>query len=141
MPPGTPYTTSNSGQGARYKLTVPDAGKIVSSRGVRSSFTDAEHVVRGDGGAGSPGAALLESDPERQNVVAAEGAAWEMQSKTGKPIPLDFALALTHLYGEKRDGRYELAALRYLARYIEEAKPSLLDVAGVAAVLAERVAR
>lgn len=64
-----------------------------------------------------------------------------MQSKTGKPFPLDFALALTHLYGEKRDGRYELAALRYLSRYIEEAKPSLLDVAGVAAALAERVAR
>ena len=53
-----------------------------------------------------------------------------MQSKTGKPIPLEFALALTHLYGEKRDGRYELAAIRYLGRYIEEAKPSLLDVAG-----------
>ena len=65
----------------------------------------------------------------------------ELQSKTGKPIPLDFALALTHLYGGKRDGRYELAALRYLSRYINEAKPSLLDVAGVAAVLAERVSR
>ena len=60
----------------------------------------------------------------RGNVIAAESAAWEMQSKTGKPIPLDFALALTHLYGEKADGRYELAALRYLSRYINEAKPS-----------------
>ena len=39
------------------------------------------------------------------------------------------------------DGPYELAALRYLTRSIEEAKPSLLDVAVVAAVLAERVAR
>jgi len=60
---------------------------------------------------------------------------------TGKPVPLDFALALTHLYGERRDGRYELAALRYLARYIDEVKPSLSDVAGVAAVLAESVSR
>ena len=92
------------------------------------------------GDAGSPGAVFWRAI-QNQNVVAAEGAAWELQAKTKQPIPLDFALALTHLYGEKRDGRYELAALRYLTRYIEEAKPSLLDVAGVAAVLAERVAR
>jgi hypothetical protein len=92
------------------------------------------------GDAGSAGA-LFWRAIQSGNVVAAEGAAWEMQSKTGKPIPLDLALALTHLYAEKRDGRYELAALRYLTRYIEEAKPSLLDVAGVAAVLAERVSR
>ena len=64
-----------------------------------------------------------------------------MQSKTGKSIPMDFALPLTHLYGEKRGGRYELVALRYLSRYINEAKPSPLDVAGVAAVPAERAAR
>ena len=35
---------------------------------------------------------------------------------------------------------HRLAAIRYLTRYIEEAKPSLRDVAGVAALLAERVA-
>lgn len=63
-----------------------------------------------------------------------------MQATNGKPVPLDFALALIHLDGEKRDARYELAALGYLSRYIEEAKPSLLEVAGVAAVLVERVA-
>ena len=97
-----------------------------------------EHAFVGE--AGSPGA-LFWRAAGRGNVIAAESAAWEMQSKTGKPIPLDFALALTHLYGEKRDGRYELAALRYLARYIDEVKPSLSDVAGVAAVLAERVSR
>ena len=81
-----------------------------------------EHAFVGE--AGSPGA-LFWRAAGRGNVIAAESAAWEMQSKTGKPIPLDFALALTHLYGEKRDGRYELAALRYLARYIDEVKPSL----------------
>ena len=69
-------------------------------------------------------------------MIVAETVAREIQ-----PLPLDFALALTHLYGDKGDRRYELAALRYLTRYIEEAKPSLLDVAGVAAVLAERVSR
>ena len=52
-------------------------------------------------------------------------------------LPLDFALALVHLYGEKGDSRYERAALRYLARYMAEADPSLADVAGVAALLAE----
>ena len=66
---------------------------------------------------------------QNHNVTAAEGAAWEIQAQTKQPIPFDFALALTHLYGENGDGRYELAALRYLGRYIEEAKPSLLDVA------------
>lgn len=97
-----------------------------------------EHAFVGE--AGSPGA-LFWRAIGRGNVIVAESAAWEMQSKTGKPIPLDFALALTHLYGRSGDGRYELAALRYLSGYIEEAKPSLLDVAGVAAALAERVAR
>ena len=42
---------------------------------------------------------------------------------------------------ERLDSRSELAALRYLTRYVEEAKPSLLDVAGVSVFLAERVAR
>jgi hypothetical protein len=55
-------------------------------------------------------------------------------------LPLDYALALVQLYGEKRDRRYERAALRYLERYIAEASPSLVDVAGVAGLLAERKA-
>ena len=49
-------------------------------------------------------------------------------------------LLLTPRRRLRRDGRYELAAPRYLSRYIEEVKPSLLDFAEVAAVLAERVA-
>ena len=58
------------------------------------------------GDAGSAGA-LFWLAIQNHNVIAVEGAAWEVQATTGKPIPLDFALALTHLYGEKRDGRYE----------------------------------
>ena len=92
------------------------------------------------GDAGSPGA-LFWIAIQSGNVVAADWAAWELQAKTEKPVPLDFALALTYLYGETRNGRYELAALRYLGRYIEDVKPSLLDVAGFAAVLTERLAR
>jgi len=61
-----------------------------------------------------------------------------MQTNTGEPTPLDFALALTHLYADKRSRKYEAAALRYLARYLAEEGPSLEDVAAVAALLAER---
>ena len=42
------------------------------------------------------------------------------------------------MYAEKGDRKYERAALKYLARYMAEAKPSLIDVAQVAALLAER---
>ena len=70
---------------------------------------------------------------ERRNLLMADTVAREFPV-----LPLDFALALVHLYGEKRDRRYERAALRYLERYIAEANPSLEDVAGTAALLAER---
>jgi hypothetical protein len=70
---------------------------------------------------------------ERRNVVGAEAAAREFDV-----LPLDYALALVHLYADKRDRRFERAALRYPERYLAEANPSLLDVAGVAALLAER---
>ena len=42
------------------------------------------------------------------------------------------------LYAEKGDAKYERAALRYLARFLAEGRPSLSDVAQIAAVLAER---
>jgi hypothetical protein len=41
-------------------------------------------------------------------------------------------------YAEKGDPRYERAALKHLARYLAEEKPSLTEIAQVAAVLAER---
>jgi hypothetical protein len=67
------------------------------------------------------------------NVIVAETAAREFEV-----LPLDYALALTYLYAEKGDPRDEAAALRYLTRYLAEANPSLRDVAGTAALLAER---
>ena len=42
------------------------------------------------------------------------------------------------MYADKGDPKYERAALKYLARYMAEANPSLSDVAQIAAVLAER---
>jgi len=53
-------------------------------------------------------------------------------------VPLDQARALVELYAEKGDRKFERAALRYLRRYLDEANPSLVDVAQVAALLAER---
>jgi hypothetical protein len=70
---------------------------------------------------------------EARNVVAAEAAAREATK-----LPLDAALALVRLYGDRRDRRYERAALRYLERYIVEAVPTLEDVAMMASLLAER---
>jgi len=90
------------------------------------------------GEAGSPGAKFWRAIGN-QNVIAAEAAAFEM--KQTYPLPLDFAIALVDLYAEKRDPKFEPAALRYLERYITEARPSLVDLAAAAALLAERVAR
>ena len=41
-------------------------------------------------------------------------------------------------YAEKGDPKYERAALKYLARYLVEENPSLMDLAQVAGLLAER---
>jgi hypothetical protein len=94
-----------------------------------------EHAFVRD--AGSAGAVFWRAI-QNHNVVAAEAAVWEMKASSGKPVPLDFAIALVHLYAEKRDPKFEPAALRYISRYIDEERPSLLDVAGTAALLAER---
>ena len=70
------------------------------------------------------------------NLTAAEQAAFEVPF-----VPLTEARALLGVELEQRTRlreRDERAALRYLRRYLEEADPSLADVAGVAAVLAER---
>lgn len=67
------------------------------------------------------------------NLTAAEQAAFEVAF-----VSLADARALVELYAEKGDRKYERAALRYLARYLAEASPSLADVAQVAALLAER---
>ena len=67
------------------------------------------------------------------NLTAAEQAAFEVPF-----VPLTEARALLELYAEQGEPKFERAALRYLRRYLDEADPSLADVAGVAAVLAER---
>ena len=90
------------------------------------------------GETGSPGAKFWRAIGN-QNIVAAEAAAFEMTQTY--PLPLSYAIALVHLYAEKGDPKYEPAALRYLERYISEEKPSLPDVVGTAALLAERVTR
>ena len=81
---------------------------------------------------GSPGA-IFWRGIERDNLGVAETVAREFPT-----LPLDYALALVHLYGRKRHERYERAALRYLERYLAETNASLEDVAGVAVLLAER---
>ena len=53
-------------------------------------------------------------------------------------IPLEQPRALVELYAEKGDRKYERAALKYLRRYLDESEPSLVDVAQLAGVLAER---
>jgi hypothetical protein len=53
-------------------------------------------------------------------------------------LPLDAALALVRLYGDKHDRRYEPAARRYWSGTSLEAVPTLEDVAMVAGLLAER---
>ena len=68
-----------------------------------------------------------------RNLTAAEQAAFEVAF-----VPLAQARALVELYAEHGDPKYERAALKYLARYLTEAKPTLADAAQMAALLAER---
>ena len=67
------------------------------------------------------------------NLIAAEKAAYEVDF-----VPLAQARALVELYAERGDPKYERAALKYLARYLTEGEPTLVDVAQMAALLAER---
>ncbi len=81
---------------------------------------------------GHPGARLQRA-LAAGNLTAAEQAAFEVSF-----VPLADARALVELYAEKGDRKFERAALKYLVRYLAEANPSLMDVAQVAALLAER---
>ena len=65
-------------------------------------------------------------------MIVAESVARDFEK-----LPLDYALALVRLYGDKHDRRYEPAALRYLQRLIVEERPSPVDVATVGSLLAE----
>ncbi len=68
-----------------------------------------------------------------RNLAAAEQAAFEIAF-----ISLSDARELVELYAEKGDPKYERAALKYLSRYLAEEGPSLMDLAQVAGLLAER---
>jgi hypothetical protein len=81
---------------------------------------------------GYPGARLRRALAAR-NLTAAEQAAFEIAF-----IPLTDARELVELYAEEGDPKYERAALKYLARYLAEEEPSLMDLAQVAGLLAER---
>ena len=51
-------------------------------------------------------------------------------------LPLEDALQLVHLYGDRGSRKFEPAARRWLVRYLTEGTPSLRDVARVTASLA-----
>ena len=78
-------------------------------------------------------AARLQRALAARNLTAAEQAAFEIAF-----ISLTDARELVELYAEKGDPKYERAALKYLARYLAEESPSLMDLAQVAGLLAER---
>jgi hypothetical protein len=67
------------------------------------------------------------------HLWAAEDAARELPN-----VSLEDALTLVRLYGEKDSPKYEKAALRWLARYLEEAEPSLDKFAKLASGLARQ---
>ena len=81
---------------------------------------------------GHPGARLQRA-LAAGNLTAAEQAAFEVAF-----VPLAQARALVELYAEHGDPKYERAALKYLARYLAEGEPTLVDIAQIAALLAER---
>ena len=69
---------------------------------------------------------------ERRALWMAEDAARELPN-----LPLEDALQLVKLYGERGSPNYEKAAPRWLVRYLSEGTPSLRDVAKVTASLAQ----
>jgi hypothetical protein len=48
-------------------------------------------------------------------------------------LPLEDLLQLVHLYAERGSPKFELAARRWLVRYLSEGTPSVRDVAKVTA--------
>ncbi len=69
------------------------------------------------------------------NVCVAEAVARELP----RPLPLEDALKLTHLYAEKEQwDKFERAAMKWLRRYLDEKEPTLKNFAEVARTLEER---
>ena len=72
--------------------------------------------------------------PARRVVVFVDD-----RPSVGVFVPLAKApRVLVELYAHNGDRKYERAALKYLRRCMDEANPSVADVAQVAALLAER---
>jgi hypothetical protein len=69
--------------------------------------------------------AIAEGDVDR---------AWGL-AKRLDPVPIDRALALTTLLGRHADPRFETAALRFVERFVAEAKPTLPQISKVAHAL------
>ena len=42
-----------------------------------------------------------------------------------RPLPLEDALKLVHLYAEKESPKFERAAMKFLRRYLDEKSPTL----------------
>ena len=66
----------------------------------------------------------------------AEDAARELLN-----LPLEDALMLVHLYAERGSPKSEKAAMRWLARYLDESSPTLAQFSRVTQELAARVDR
>ena len=70
---------------------------------------------------------------ERRALWMAEDAARELPN-----LPLEDALGLVRLYGERGSPKYEKAAMRWLERYLAEGSPRLQHFAAITASLAKR---
>jgi hypothetical protein len=73
---------------------------------------------------------------ERRALWLAEDAARELPN-----LPLEDALMLVHLYAERGSPKSEKAAMRWLARYLDESSPTLAQFSRVTQELAARVDR
>ena len=71
---------------------------------------------------------------ERRALWMAEDAARELPN-----LPLEDALQLVHLYFERGSPKAERAAMKWLARYLDESSPSLAHFAKVTQELAGRL--
>jgi hypothetical protein len=70
---------------------------------------------------------------DRRALWLAEDAARELPN-----LPLEDALQLVHLYGERGSPKYEKAALRWLERFLSEGSPRLRHFAEITVALAGR---
>jgi hypothetical protein len=68
------------------------------------------------------------------NLWVAEAVARELP----RPLSLEDALRLVHLYAAKESPKYEKAAMRWLKRYLDERSPTLKNFAKVVRSLDER---